>query len=88
MNQYRIIYGLGGGFNIKSEGVYECKSTEEAEELGYELAMQEYDGYAGMYGLRDIDMIMEQDECSEDEANGIYLEEASSWIYYEVDEVK
>lgn len=85
---YAIYGGLGstmGGTNLKQ--VLFC--TEEiANELAYEYAAEEYEGYAGLYGLRDTDQIMEEDECDYDEAYETYVDERESWLDYWIRDIE
>ena len=63
MPKYKIFYGLGGGFGGASEGeIEEFENEDIAEEYAFSCACEKYDNYAGSYGLRDIQQIMEQDE--------------------------
>lgn len=84
--QYFIVgYGLGGGFGgIQNYEVVKMNSEEEASNYAWEKACEEYEGYAGMHGLRTIEDIMDEDEVEEDEAEEIYNEERESWLDYVV----
>ena len=82
---YIIGYGLSGGFGgIRDYEVIEASSQEEADDYAYERACENYENYAGMYGLRDVGQIMEEDDIEdEEEAEEIYKEEMESWLDYE-----
>jgi hypothetical protein len=84
---FEIRYGLGGGFGGMGdwEDAY-AKTLEEAELEAYERACELYESYEGMYGLRTAEEIMEEDDCSEDEAIMTYEEERESWLDYDVRE--
>ncbi len=52
MKQYNIYAGLGGslgGANYQYTGLYETE--EEAEDDAFQAACEDYDQYAGVYGL-------------------------------------
>ena len=89
MPKYKIFYGLGGGFGGASEGeVEEFENEDIAEEYAFSCACEKYDNYAGSYGLRDIQQIIEQDEVDEDEAEEIFNGERESWLDYYVELVE
>ncbi len=93
MAQYNIYAGLGGGFG---GAVYidtiEFDSERHANEYAFDCAVEAYDGYAGMYGIRSVEEILEDeydgDEDFYDEALGMYNEEMDSWLDYYVKEEK
>ena len=81
--KFKIKYGLGSGFGgANNEEIIDVGSLEEAEQWAYESACEEYDSYAGMYGLRDVEQIIEEDEVSEDDAIDIYGSEREDWLDY------
>jgi hypothetical protein len=80
---YIIGWGLSGGFGgIRDYEVIMADSLEEADKEAYQRAIQEYEQYEGMHGLRSVDDIMEEDEVDYDEAEEIYNEEREGWIDY------
>ena len=87
MKKYRLYSGLGGGFGgaVYQETV-ECATQEEANDAAYELACQDYESYAGTNGIRDFAEIMEEEDCSEEEAEQIYNDDRDSWIEYWAEE--
>lgn len=88
-SNWKIFAGLGGGFGGATElEILEDVTREEAESYAYQLAINEYESYAGSYGRRDIDEIMEEDDVDDDEAEQIYSEERESWLDYWVEEIK
>jgi len=88
-SNWKIFAGLGGGFGGASElEILENVTREEAESYAYQLAIDEYESYAGSNGLRDIDEIMEEDGVDENEAEQTYNEERESWLDYWVEEIK
>jgi len=83
---YIIGWGLSGGFGgIQNYEVIMADSLEEADKEAYQRAIQEYEQYEGMHGLRSVDDIMEEDEVDYDEAEEIYNEEREGWIDYSSD---
>lgn len=88
MSNYRIFAGLGGGFGGANEvDVLENTSRAEAEDYAYELALQEYEMYDGLHGLRTVDDIIDKEGVDEREAYEIYNEERESWLEYYVEEI-
>ena len=90
--KFRIRYGLGGGFggceNVEWEEI-EDEDLDEANEIAWQSACEEYDSMIGLHGIRDIDEIMEEDDCEdEEEAEEILNEDRESWIEYEAEEIK
>lgn len=83
-NLFIIGSGLGGGFGgQRNFEVIEANSLEDAEKWAWENACDEYESYAGMYGLRDVNQIMEEEEIEdEDWAKEVYEEERESWLDY------
>ena len=82
-NLFIIGYGLGGGFggaNIFE--VHECQDEEDAVNLAYQNCCEYYEGYDGMYGLRDVSMIIEEDEVDEEEAIEIWKNGREMWLEY------
>lgn len=81
---YIIGYGLSGGFGgARTFEVIQADSLEEAESWAWDSACNEYDRYVGMYGLREISQIMEEDGIEdEDEATEIFNDEREDWLDY------
>lgn len=91
MPKYKIYYGLGGGFGGARNNepqIEECKDENEANEIAYELACEEYESYDGMHGLLSIDDIMEEEGVDESEAEEMWLEQREDWIDYFVELIK
>jgi hypothetical protein len=89
MPKFQLYYGLGGGFNsVQKQEIEEFPSQESADDSAFEGACEEYDGMAGLHGLRDTTMIMDEDGVDEDEAQGIYEEEREGWIEYYARELR
>ena len=83
MKKYNIYAGLSGGFGGASYiGTLENVSEMEACKYAYEKAMEEYESYVGLYGLRTIEEIMEEENCSEGDAYSIFESESEDWIDY------
>jgi hypothetical protein len=62
----------------------EVEMTEkEADEIAYYNAIDDYESYEGMYGLRRIEDIMEEDNIEDfDTAEQMYRDERDSWLNY------
>lgn len=80
--KYFIEYGVGGGINSKNSEVVDFESEEKASNYAWEMACQDYDNYAGMYGIRDINDIIDEDGVDEEEAEMIFNDERESWLDY------
>jgi len=90
MPRFRIRGALGGGFGGVKNAEWQithAKDLDEAMEEARQLAIEEYESYAGMHGLREIGEIMEQDGVDEDEAQSIYNEEMESWLDFEAEPI-
>jgi hypothetical protein len=90
MKKYKISYGLGGGFGGATEDdeIYEFENEEEAMRFAWEKACEEYGSYAGMYGLRTVEEIMEEENTDEETALENYAEERESWLDYDAEEIE
>ena len=79
MNCLIGISGLGDWWSYSIQSV---KSSENAEYLTWCLACEQYESYVGSYGIRDIDTIMEEDECTYEDALEIFKDEREMWVDY------
>lgn len=80
---YIIGWGLSGGFGgINNYEVISEDSLEKAEMVAYYKAVEEYEQYSGMHGLRSVEDIMDEDGVDSDEAEEIYNEEREGWLDY------
>jgi hypothetical protein len=77
MTQFKITYGVGGGYNDITEEVIESDSLELAERHAYVAAVQIFDSY-GIYE----DEIEDGEWCA-----GEYQECLESWIDYSAVEI-
>ena len=77
MTQFKITYGVGGGYNDITEEVIEAANLNEAERIAYELAVGVFDSY-GVYEENDM-----TDEYDESE----YQESIERWIDYSAEAV-
>ena len=71
--------GLGDWWIYTIESV---QSEEKADHLAWSLACEQYESYVGNNGIRDIDIIMEEEDCSYEDAEEIFKDERESWIDY------
>lgn len=97
MAQFEVYAGLGGGFGgAKYIETVEVANEEEASQIAYEYAVEEYESYEGLYGLVSYGDIVDNPEeygLDEDCQNEEYLweayeEERSTWLNYYVKEVQ
>ncbi len=86
ISKWAIFAGLGGGFGgANFTGEVFTGTKEQAESRAYGAAQEEYDSYEGLHGLRDTQMIMDEDGVDEEEAEQIRNEEMESWLDYWVE---
>lgn len=97
MAQYKIYAGLSGGFGgAQYIETVDASSAEEALEMAYEYAVDEYESYEGLYGLATYEDVADNpseyglDEDCQDEEYLLeaYEEERNDWLDYYVEEVK
>ena len=92
---YKITYGCGCGEN---EEYMEFNSQQEADEAAYQLAIDDYESFEGLHGIRSMREIAEEDfevdldELDFDTAMYIdiettYLDERESQISYGAEEI-
>jgi hypothetical protein len=89
--KYRVRGALGGGFGgceNKDWEEVECEDENEASDIAYQIAIEEYEMYEGGNGIRSIDDIMDEEGVDEEEAEMIYHDERESWIDYEYELVE
>lgn len=94
MKKFKIYYGLSGGFGgAEFSHIEECETRAEAEDIAYQLAIEEYESYGGCHGLTSEDEIRENpeeygldEEATNDDYWNAYMEEVNSWICYHVEE--
>ena len=82
--KFNIYAGLGGSFggaDLVAENE-EFKDQEEAELRAWEEACQIFDQYDGGCNWRDLDTIMEEDGCEEEDALQIWEDERENWLEY------
>ena len=80
--KYKVEYGLGGGFNDVRDEIKDFKGRKEAEDYSYQSAIEVYQEYEGIHGIRTVEDIMDEDDVDEGEAEDIYREERESWLEY------
>jgi predicted nuclease of restriction endonuclease-like RecB superfamily len=84
MPKYKIIYGI---FE-ENEEVIEAKNQEEAERIAYEFAVEVYESYEGLHGIRsENDILNEEAYITIEEAYDIYKEEVENTIFYSAEEI-
>lgn len=77
MAQFRISYGVGGGYNDMNEEVIEASNVDEANQIAYESAVQVFESY-GVYEEQDM-----TDEYDESE----HQESIERWIEYNAEPI-
>lgn len=88
MDKYNIYAGLGGSFGgANYKFTIEANSLEEAEDIAYQAAVEEYEEYEGYYGLKtwaecaeELGVDIENEDS--DDVDDLYNEEIESWIKY------
>ena len=90
--KYNIYAGLSGGFGGASyQYTTDCDNQDEAEDLAYQQAVEEYESYEGLHGIRGWEEIAEdyceenniaREDINEETIDAIYSEEVESWIDY------
>jgi DNA-binding ferritin-like protein len=86
VKKWAIFAGLGGGINSVCFHEFLETTYEDAIQYANQIAEEDYESYVGMYGLRELSTIMEEDDVDEEEAQIIYNEERESWLSYYVEE--
>lgn len=86
--KWKIYYasGIGGDRVDMKDGpdeIEEFSTRDEAIKYAWEKACEEYDNYAGLHGIRDVDEIMDEEGVDEDEAWEIYREERENSVDYD-----
>jgi hypothetical protein len=93
MKYFKIGYSCGCGEN---EDYITAKGQKEADETAWEYAVEEYEMFEGLYGIRGMAEIAEEDyDISIDEADDItyndieqsYIDERESQLDYWAEEI-
>lgn len=85
IRKWKIYAGLSGGFGNANYVKTFTGTRERAEKEAYYAAVEEYENYEGLHGLRTIDEVMEEEGIEDhDEAQQVYNEEMESWLDYYV----
>lgn len=84
IKRWKIYSGLGGGFGGANYIKTVSGSKASAEKEAYQAAVEEYESYEGLHGLRTIDEIESEEGVSYEEASQIYNDEMESWLDYYV----
>jgi len=87
------IYHSGGNqlgqMDEPEEESVEFPTKDKAENYAYDRACEDYDSYAGLHGIRDVDDIVADEEAeNEDDAWDIYRDERDSSVDYKAVQVK
>ena len=90
MVRYNIYAGV---FNLEYLGSVECNNEDEALDIAYHAAIEDYEGYAGSHGIPSWEDIMEEiceyyPSLSEVEQESMAIERwnetVEDWIQYKV----
>lgn len=73
------VSGLGDWWIYTIESV---QSEEKADYLAWSLACEQYESYVGSYGIRYEETIMEEEDCSYEDAKEIFENEREMWLDY------
>lgn len=92
MERYAIYAGMGGSFGgANLQTIDDFNSREEADELAYQMALEEYKQYEGSHGIlnwfecrEDLLDSFPDMEVDDEDVDMRYLEEVESWIDYYV----
>ena len=88
MAKYKIYAGLGGSLGGATYvGTYEYENEKDAVADAYQIAVEEYQSYEGLYGIASYEDIREEmiengEEDDEDIIQEAYEEEMANWIEY------
>jgi len=86
--KFKIYYasGIGGDqidYDDSPQETENFKNRDKAIKYAWERACEEYDSYAGLHGIRDVEEIMDEDGVDEKEAEEVYREERENVIEYD-----
>lgn len=92
MAWYRLyVKSVGGG--TECVGPYEYKNERDAVDEAYNMAVEDYESFAGYHGIVDIGEIMEcpedfglDSDADEEACWEAYYEEREGWLNYWVEE--
>ena len=93
MKYFKIGYGCGCGDN---EDYITAKDQKEADSIAWEYAIEDYESYEGLHGIRDMSDIAEDDygisldeadEATYDAIEQDYIDERESQIDYWAGEI-
>lgn len=98
MPKFKLYAGLGGGFGgAQYHTTMECNTQREADHEARELAVEEYESYAGYHGLLDVEEVRQDladsyyegdtSAVPEEEVEEAYVEEMEGWLVYYAKEV-
>ena len=79
MKKFKVVYGVGGGYNDIQKEVLEFSSLEEAEEYAYESAVDIFNSYSIFDEINQ--------ECDEEDYEYLYNEEVERWCSYYAEEL-
>lgn len=95
--EYKIYAGLGGGFGGATyQYTDDFRTEEDALDVAYLLAVQEYESHEGICGLPSWEDVRDElsdsycpdEEPSDDDIYELYLECRDNWLDYKVERVE
>ena len=87
MTLYKVEFGFREGFDGAQESdIVNCESLENARKIAYDMAIKYAYRYKDIHGLPNLDKIMEEKNCSEEEAAEIYYDTLELRLKYSAEE--
>lgn len=89
MAEYRIYAGLGGSFGgAKFVDTLEFENDDEASDYAFDMACEEFERSAGLYGLVSYKQLKEENpDFDDDDLDELYNQERERWLSYKVERV-
>jgi hypothetical protein len=84
MAQFKIEYGVGGGYNDINEEVIEADSLDEAIQNAYEFSIQVFESYSILETQNDPE---DYEGLSSEDYQSFYHEEVERWVVYNAEEI-
>ena len=84
MAQFKIEYGVGGGYNDITEEVIEADNLDQANQIAYESSIEVFDSYGIFENQNDPE---DYEGLSPEDAHSAYLEEVERWVVYNAESV-
>ena len=82
MANFKIAYGIGGGYNVIDEEVIEADTLDEANEIAYQCAVDTFERYGVFEKHNDVEEFE-----NDDDYQAAYHEEVERWTTYYAEEI-